>query len=248
MNPTAKPLRLRSIRKTFGNHPVFRGFDLDVNAGEWFSIIGRSGCGKTTLIRLIAGLETADSGSIIGVPPRIGMCFQEHRLLPWRSTLDNVALPLELAEVNQTERHDRAEAMLSRVGLQHAVSLYPAALSGGMLMRAALARALVTNPDLLLLDEPCGALDEMTREEMDDLMRSLWSELRPTTVMVTHNLAEAVACSERIGIVSALHPSLTDIISVQLADRDSSSHGSSAFCQCVARVAEALRAPVGVAS
>ncbi len=234
-----QPLSLRGVNKSFGDDHVLRGIDLTVPAGEWVTIIGRSGCGKTTLLRVIAGLSASDAGSIDGIG-RLGMCFQEHRLLPWRTTLDNVALPLESSGVSSADRDDRARQMLDRVGLADRASHYPAQLSGGMKMRAALARALVTTPALLLLDEPCSALDELTRDMMDSLMRGLCEELRPTVVMVTHSLSEAAYCSDRVLLLEGGRSGLAADIPVPLGERSWGTRDSAAFHAIVHQLSGAI--------
>jgi NitT/TauT family transport system ATP-binding protein len=185
------------------------GASFDIRAGSMTVLVGPSGCGKTTLLRLIGGLDKPSSGRVIfhGAAgalqqPRTAFAFQEPRLLPWRTVLDNVALPLELAGVATTERIDRATAMLTRVGLGGATRKLPGQLSGGMRMRASIARALVTAPQLLLLDEPFGAVDEISRHTLDDLLRSLWAELAMTVVMVTHSIVEATYVAEQVVVMA----------------------------------------------
>ncbi len=234
-----QPLSLRGISKSFGEEPVLREIDLQVRPGEWATIIGRSGCGKTTLLRVIAGLAVADAGSISGLG-RLGMCFQEHRLLPWRTTLDNVALPLESTGVASADRDARARQMLDRVGLGDRASHYPAQLSGGMKMRAALARALVTEPALLLLDEPCSALDELTRDMMDSLMRGLCEELRPTVVMVTHSLPEAAYCSDRVLVLEQGRVGFASEIPVPLGERGWGTRDAPAFHAVLEQLSQAI--------
>jgi NitT/TauT family transport system ATP-binding protein len=185
--------------------------DLDVAAGSFVALVGPSGCGKSTLLRLVAGLDRPDAGTLTfspaldrtpGARTSIAYVFQDAHLLPWRSVLDNVALPLELAGVPAAERHAPAHALLKEVGLGDATSRYPAELSGGMRMRVSLARALVTRPRLLLLDEPFAALDELTRNRLDDQLLALWKELGMTVLFVTHSLSEAAYLAERVLVLS----------------------------------------------
>ncbi|MBS1983755.1 MAG: ABC transporter ATP-binding protein [Bdellovibrionales bacterium] len=193
-------LSLDRVTKTFGAEAVFRDFSLQIERGEFVTLLGPSGCGKSTLLRILAGLDTQVKGSVLaslGLARR-SFVFQEARLLPWRRVLDNVALPLELQGVAPAERAERARVALNQVGLGGALELYPRELSGGMQMRASLARALVTQPEVLFLDEPFAALDEPTRYALDAELRRLWVEARMTIVFVTHSLSEAVYLSERI--------------------------------------------------
>ena len=205
-------VHVSGLRRTFaGGVPVLEGMELDIAAGAFVALVGPSGCGKSTLLRLVAGLDRPDAGTITFSPPLtrtgsarapIAYVFQDAHLLPWRSVRDNVALPLELAGVPPAERHAAAHALLQQVGLGDATTRYPAELSGGMRMRVSLARALVTRPRLLLLDEPFAALDELTRNRLDDQLLTLWRELGMTVLFVTHSLAEAAYLSERTVVLS----------------------------------------------
>lgn len=172
--------------------------DLNVPGGEFLAMIGPSGCGKSTLLRIIAGLDHPTAGSISGVDPTaIAFVFQDAHLLPWRNVLRNVALPLELRGVDKPTRIERAMAAIEQVGLADAIRRYPAQLSGGMRMRASLARALVSDPKLLLLDEPFAALDEITRQQLDEQLRQLWDRRRMTVLFVTHSINEAAFLADR---------------------------------------------------
>jgi NitT/TauT family transport system ATP-binding protein len=205
-------VRMSGLRRTFaGGTAVLSGLELDITAGAFVALVGPSGCGKSTLLRLVAGLDTPDEGTVAFTPPLersrgerspIAYVFQDAHLLPWRTVLDNVALPLELAGVAQAERHAAARGLLGDVGLGDATERYPAQLSGGMRMRVSLARALVTRPRLLLLDEPFAALDELTRNRLDDQLRALWRELGMTVLFVTHSLSEAAYLAERTVVLS----------------------------------------------
>ncbi len=180
--------------------------DLDVPAGQFLALLGPSGCGKSTLLRMLAELDRPDAGSIEidGARGRgtLSFVFQDAHLLPWRSVLDNVALPLELAGRPKAERHARAEKAIQDVGLADASSRFPGELSGGMRMRASLARAVVTEPKLLLLDEPFAALDEITRQRLDDQLRALHQARGMTVVFVTHSIAEAAYLADRAVVFS----------------------------------------------
>ncbi|WP_437791854.1 ABC transporter ATP-binding protein [Sorangium sp. So ce693] len=192
------------------------GIDLDIAPGAFVALLGPSGCGKSTLLRLVAGLDRADTGAAVveaeetqgggsgagGARAPLAYVFQDAHLLPWRSVLENAALPLELAGAPLDERHAAARAALVQVGLADAGARYPAELSGGMRMRVSLARALVTRPRLLLLDEPFAALDELTRSRLDDELRALWAELGMTVLFVTHSITEAAYLAERAVVLS----------------------------------------------
>jgi sulfonate transport system ATP-binding protein len=194
---------LRGVTKAFGEHRVLHGIDLDIEAGAFVAIVGRSGCGKSTLLRLLAGLDQPTGGSIAvdrqtqGWQEGVRLMFQEPRLLPWQRVTNNVEVGLTHAR----GRHDRrrqAQDVLAQVGLDGRGHNWPAVLSGGQKQRVALARALVSHPKLLLLDEPLGALDALTRIEMQDLVANVWQDKGFTAVVVTHDVAEAVALADRI--------------------------------------------------
>ena len=194
-------VHLEGVRKVFQDLVVIAGMNLHIDAGEFLAVLGPSGCGKSTLLRMIAGLAQPDAGAIVTEPAgdrfQKAFVFQDAHLLPWRTVLDNVALPLELMGVERGERHDKARAALKRVQLIEALERYPAQLSGGMRMRVSLARALVTEPQLLLLDEPFAALDEITRFHLDVQLRELWRERRMTVIFVTHSISEAAFLANR---------------------------------------------------
>lgn len=202
---------IRGIRRVFDNGVIaLDGLSLAVPPGEFVAVLGPSGCGKSSLLRLIAGLDHPQDGSVAILPAgesspksEIAYVFQDAHLLPWRNVLQNVALPLELAHVNRSTRLDSARQAIERVGLSDAIGRYPNQLSGGMRMRVSLARAIVTRPKLLLLDEPFGALDEITRQRLDEQLRQLWASDGMTVVFVTHSTAEAVFLAERAIVLSA---------------------------------------------
>ncbi len=206
--PSGISVDLRGIRRVFPG-PVAAVDDIDLNIapGEFVALLGPSGCGKSTLLRIIAGLDKPDSGSIrVGLGGtahrQIGYVFQDAHLLPWRNALRNVALPLELSGVPRAERLAAATQAIEQVELADAVSRYPAELSGGMRMRVSLARALVTSPPLLLLDEPFAALDEITRQQLDDQLHRLWFGRRMTVIFVTHSIMEATFLAQRAVVLT----------------------------------------------
>ena len=195
-------LTLRGIGKRYGERTVLEALDLSIERGHFVAIVGRSGCGKSTLLRLVAGLETPTSGTLVSANAEGGaldtrIMYQEARLLPWKTVLQNVMLGLGAAA------RDEARAVLDAVGLLARANDWPAQLSGGQRQRVALARALVHRPQLLLLDEPLGALDALTRIEMHALIERLWHEYRFTALLVTHDVQEAVALADRIVLLEA---------------------------------------------
>lgn len=206
-------IELRGVSRSFdirGTRLIaLEGIDLRVSEREIVSIVGPNGCGKSTLLRVMSGLLPPDRGTVLaydstvaGVDPRVGLVFQEPRLLPWRDVLANVAFPLELAGFPRVEREARALEALRLTGLDRFAEAYPDQLSGGMAQRAALARALAPEPDVLLLDEPFSALDAMTRERLDSELLALWGKTGTTIVLVTHSISEAVFLSDRVLVMS----------------------------------------------
>ena len=231
VSPAGLPVHLEGVSVQFPHpvHPVeaLRDLTLDIPAGSLTVIIGPNGCGKSTLLRVIAGLLQPATGRVAigegtGTPPRagdgrVGIAFQQPRLLPWLSTIDNVALPLTLAGNGAEEARSRARDALERVGLSEAADLRPSQLSGGMAQRAGLARALITDPPILLLDEPFSALDALTREGFDGELQRLWMDRPRTVVLVTHSVGEAVRMADRIVVMTARPGSVAQIIPVGLA-------------------------------
>jgi sulfonate transport system ATP-binding protein len=199
---TAASLSLRDVAKSYGALKVLHGIGLDIAAGQFVAIVGRSGCGKSTLLRLLSGLEAPDRGEIHfgggGATPRL--MYQEPRLLPWARVLANVEVGLG-AERGTAEGKDRALAALRAVGLADRAGAWPAILSGGQKQRVALARALVSRPRVLALDEPLGALDALTRIEMQRLIESIWQEAGFTAILVTHDVSEALMLADRVILI-----------------------------------------------
>lgn len=196
------PLLLNRVSKRYGENTILNGLDLHIPAGQFVAVVGRSGGGKSTLLRLLAGLEAPNGGELLaGTTPLADiqddtrMMFQDARLLPWKSVIDNVGLGLK------GHWREAARQALAAVGLENRANEWPAALSGGQKQRVALARALIHRPGLLLLDEPLGALDALTRLEMQDLIESLWQEHGFTVLLVTHDVSEAVAMADRVLLI-----------------------------------------------
>ncbi len=215
---------IRNVSKQFSNGTLaVREVDLDLYAGEFVSLLGPSGCGKSTLLRMIAGLGESSAGTIAWPEPLnagsrnlsarnsantsagrdLGFVFQEPTLMPWATALANVVMPLKLKAVDKAEAEDRARTMLANVGLDKFTTAYPRELSGGMKMRVSIARALVTRPRILLMDEPFAALDEITRHKLNDDLLRLWEQQRFTAVFVTHSVFESVYLSQRIVVMAA---------------------------------------------
>lgn len=203
-NPAVQGVRLevRGVDKRYGTRDVLKKTELVIEPGQFVAIVGRSGCGKSTLLRLVAGLESISGGAIrldgkdiTGLSSDTRIMFQDSRLLPWKRVADNVALGLP------PERRGAAADVLARVGLGDRLGEWPARLSGGQRQRVALARALVHNPRLLLLDEPLGALDALTRIEMHRLIEGLWRSSGFTALLVTHDVQEAVALADRVILI-----------------------------------------------
>jgi NitT/TauT family transport system ATP-binding protein len=201
---------LHSVGKTFPNGTLaLKGLDLEVREGEFVSLLGPSGCGKSTALRIMAGLSEPTEGAVAWTDAaaeshgRLGFVFQEPTLMPWTNVFNNVRLPFKLRGDDGPKAAERIEAALERVGLQKFARAYPRELSGGMRMRVSIARALVTEPTLLLMDEPFAALDEITRFKLNDDLLQMWQSLRTTVVFVTHSVFESVYLSSRIVVMAA---------------------------------------------
>jgi NitT/TauT family transport system ATP-binding protein len=217
---------IKDVGKTFKKEdgtatPALEGVTLEIRDKEFVCLVGPSGCGKTTLLRIIAGLETTTTGSVTidgnavtGPDPKRGMVFQEYSLFPWRRVIDNIAFGLEMKGVSREERRQTAEYYLKMVGLSRFRDAYPFELSGGMRQRVAIARALANEPDVLLMDEPFGALDAQTRNRMQKELLCLWKKTEKTIVFVTHSVDEAVYLSDRIIVLSPRPGSVQEIITI----------------------------------
>ena len=224
--------------------------DLSVGSGEFITLIGPSGCGKSTLLRLIASLISPTAGSVqVNAKPAeqarldrdYGMAFQTAGLFDWRTVTKNIELPLELMGWSKGDRRRRAAEMLELVKLGEFAKHHPSELSGGMQQRVAIARALAFSPSLLLMDEPFGALDEMTREHMQDELLRIWKETGTTVVFVTHSIPEAVYLSTRVLVMSPRPGGIASVIEVDLGDRNVSTRDDPAFFTKVTEVRTALR-------
>jgi sulfonate transport system ATP-binding protein len=234
-----RSLEIKSLTKSFiidgRAHPVLGGVNLSIERSEFVAIVGESGSGKTTLLRIIAGLETADGGlvavggkKVCGVGVERGIVFQEPRLLPWLTVRQNVSLGLELRRLPRPAIDQKVEEFLDLVGLGQFSSAYPGQLSGGMAQRVGIARALATNPEILLLDEPLGALDAMTKMRMQRELERIWQEYGVTMIMVTHDIEEAVYLADRIVVLSGGPNNVRRVIPVPLPrprDRSSKQFG-----------------------
>jgi NitT/TauT family transport system ATP-binding protein len=222
--------------------------DLSVAEQEIVALIGPNGCGKSTLLRLVSGLLSPQKGSVSvhgrpqqGPDERVGLVFQEPRLLPWRNVLANVAFPLELGGMGRQERESRARDSLGLAGLDGFHDAFPSQLSGGMAQRAALARALVSRPQVLLLDEPFSALDALTRDRLDAELLSLWQRTDTTIMLVTHSIPEAVFLADRVLVISARPGRIVADVTVDVPrPRSLEGSGSAAFGAAATLVREAL--------
>ena len=231
--PQGVRLEVRGVDKRYGARSVLQKADLVIEPGEFVAIVGRSGCGKSTLLRLVAGLESVSGGTIridgegvSGLSDSTRIMFQDSRLLPWKRVADNVALGLPPAQ------RGAAADVLARVGLGDRLGEWPARLSGGQRQRVALARALVHNPRLLLLDEPLGALDALTRIEMHRLIEGLWRSSGFTALLVTHDVQEAVALADRVVLIEDGQIALDQRIDLPRPRV----HGDAAFAQLEKRI------------
>src|SRR5215203_2897840 len=247
MPSTAAPIvSLRGVGKLFGTGTrALDGLDLDVREGEFLSLLGPSGCGKSTALRIIAGLSEPSRGTVAwrdGADARrgIGFVFQEPTLLPWTTVFGNVFLPLKLMGVDKAEAAPCIMDTLKRVGLADFAEAYPRELSGGMRMRVSIARALVTAPRVLLMDEPFAALDEITRFKLNDDLIALWRELHMTVVFVTHSVFESVYLSNRIVVMTGRPGRVSSELAVDAAARDAEFRTSAEYAGTCRVASEAL--------
>ena len=243
---------LNDVRKTFASGDVvaLQGIDLEIQPGEFVSLIGPSGCGKSTLLRIIGDLIQPTSGDVIvngktahraRIDRDYGIVFQDAVLYDWRTVARNIALPLEMAGWDRSKRNERVREMLELVELTGFEDRHPWQLSGGMQQRVSIARALSFSPALLLMDEPFGALDEMTRERLNTELLRIWQDTASTVVFVTHSIAEAVFLSTRVVVMSARPGRITEVVPVDLPQpRTYATREEPRFFELVTQVREAL--------
>ena len=246
----APAVSLRGVTKVYDNGVAALGpLDLAVRKGEFISLLGPSGCGKSTALRIIAGLGAPSAGTVrvarhegaVQAGHGIGFVFQEPTLMPWTSVRENVRLPLKLAGGARQEATARADAALASVGLADFATAFPRELSGGMKMRVSLARALVTDPDILLMDEPFAALDEITRFRLNNDLLLLWRDLRKTVIFVTHSVFESVYLSQRVVVMTGRPGRLQADIRVETVEpRGEEFRTSAAYADCCRKVSAAL--------
>jgi NitT/TauT family transport system ATP-binding protein len=244
--------RLGAVSKSFPNGvEALRGVDLEIRRGEFLSLLGPSGCGKSTILRLLAGLTAPSLGSIdwMSRDHDLGFVFQEPTLMPWANVFDNVWLPLRLAGLSRAAARPRIEEMLAKVGLAGFDRAYPRELSAGMKMRVSVARALVTRPAVLLMDEPFAALDEITRMKLNDDLVALKDELGATVVFVTHSVFESVYLSDRI-VVMAPRPGrvVAEVIVPPPAARNQEFRLGAGYSECCRETSKALHHAMGGSS
>ncbi len=253
---TTLAVHVDSASKTFNpGRPnevqALSAIDLDIAPGEFVTLIGPSGCGKSTLLRMIASLAEPSSGTIqvngkaaekARLDQDYGMAFQRAGLFDWRTVAKNIELPLELMGWKKADRARRSKEMLELVKLEDFGGHHPAELSGGMQQRVAIARSLSFSPSLLLMDEPFGALDEMTREHMQDELLRIWEETRTTVVFVTHSIPEAVYLSTKVAVMSARPGRIAEIIDVDLGSRSHVTREEPEFFEKITAVRASLRA------
>jgi NitT/TauT family transport system ATP-binding protein len=251
-SPGPEIVSLRNVGKTFESGTVaLEHFSLDVREGEFVSLLGPSGCGKSTVLRIIAGLSAPSAGAIewpgdTASEGKIGFVFQEPTLMPWADVAANVRLPLRLAHADEVQSRAAVLQALERVGLADFAQSYPRELSGGMKMRTSIARALATEPQLLLMDEPFAALDEITRFKLNNDLLRLWQELRRTVIFVTHSIFESVYLSQRIVLMTPRPGRVfADIAIPALYPRDERFRTSADYAGYCRTVSEALGQAMG---
>ena len=230
---------ISGVTKHFDDVHALAEINLDISTGEFVSIVGPSGCGKSTLLRIIAGLVSTH-GRVLK-PDKGAFVFQDSALLPWRNVQKNIELLMELELIPKAERVEKARSALSQVGLTGFEKNYPHQLSGGMKMRLSLARSLVLNPDYLLMDEPLSAVDELTREVLQEEIYALWKKDKFTAILVTHNVPEAVYLSNRVVIMSPRPGSTTHIVDVPFKNRNQKLRSSNKYHKLINNISGKLR-------
>ena len=233
-------ISVSNVTKHFDKVHALAEVNLDIAAGEFITIVGPSGCGKSTLLRIIAGLVSTN-GSVMK-PAKGAFVFQDAALLPWRNVQKNVELLMELESVPKVQIVEKARSVLQQVGLTGFEKSYPHQLSGGMKMRLSLARSLVLRPDYLLMDEPLSAVDELTREVLQEEIHTLWNKDKFTAILVTHNVAEAVYLSNRVVVMSPRPGEIIHIVDVPFGDdRNQKLRSTSKFTKLVSDISGKLR-------
>ena len=230
---------ISGVTKHFDDVHALAEINLDIGTGEFVSIVGPSGCGKSTLLRIIAGLVSTH-GRVVK-PDKGAFVFQDSALLPWRNVQKNIELLMELELIPKAERVEKARSALSQVGLTGFEKNYPHQLSGGMKMRLSLARSLVLRPDYLLMDEPLSAVDELTREVLQEEIHDLWKKEKFTAILVTHNVPEAVYLSNRIVVMSPRPGKITHIVDVPFKNRNQKLRSSNKFHKLINDISWKLR-------
>ena len=230
---------ISGVTKHFDDVHALAEINLDIGTGEFVSIVGPSGCGKSNLLRIIAGLVSTH-GRVLK-PDKGAFVFQDSALLPWRNVQKNIELLMELELIPKAERVEKARSALSQVGLTGFEKNYPHQLSGGMKMRLSLARSLVLNPDYLLMDEPLSAVDELTREVLQEEIYALWKKDKFTAILVTHNVPEAVYLSNRVVIMSPRPGSITHIVDIPFKNRNQKLRSSNKYHKLINDISGKLR-------
>lgn len=245
-------LRINNVSKVYDQKIVaLSEVNLDIPEGEFMSFVGPSGCGKSTIFKIIAGLSEPTSGSIEMVTPsksettinrdEVGFVFQHATLLPWKPVIDNVTLPLQLKGVSKKERQEKAMDVINMVGLKGYEKALPRQLSGGMQMRVSIARSLIAKPKLLLMDEPFGALDEMTRQNLHYELLRIWEKTNMTVLFITHNVFESVFLSTKIAVMSARPGRITNVFDVPAYERNDSFRSTHEFSNLVGEIEKGLK-------
>jgi NitT/TauT family transport system ATP-binding protein len=225
--PVPSAISLRSLEKSYrtqtGTVRALHNVTCEIRPGEFVSIVGPSGCGKSTILKLIAGITRKTSGDIevagqrvVGPSPQVGVVFQSPVLLPWRTIYENVMLPVDVAGQPRRDAHQRALDFLALAGISEFAERYPHELSGGMQQRASICRALINDPVILLMDEPFGALDAMTREHMNMELQRIWMERRKTILLITHSIQEAVLLSDRVIVMTPRPGTIDETVTIDL--------------------------------